>query len=58
MCSKNKKQKTKKKNLKTMKKGKIKERPKVKLIHSHVNHTFLILNPRIEPKPLDTLIVP
>jgi hypothetical protein len=41
-----------------MKKGKIKERPKVKLIHSHVNHTFLILNPRIEPKPLDTLIVP
>jgi hypothetical protein len=33
-----------------MKKGRKKEeKPKINLILSHVNHTFLILNPQIRP---------
>ncbi len=37
------------------KKGK---KPKVNLIIFQVNHTILILNPKLDPKPLDTLIIP
>ncbi len=55
VCSTNKKQETKQ----IIKKMKEKEkRPKVNLILSHVNSTFLILTLKLDPKPLDTLIVP
>jgi hypothetical protein len=50
VCSKNKKEKKKLKLKNHEKKKKKKERPKVKLIHSHINHTFLILNAQIEPQ--------
>jgi hypothetical protein len=46
------KMEVKNKILKIMKKKK--KRPKINVILSHVNHTFFIL----DPKPLDTLIVP
>jgi len=53
VCSKNKKQK----KGRSLKKGrKKKKRPKVNLILSHVNRTFLILTLKLDPRPLDTLI--
>jgi hypothetical protein len=43
---------------KTMNEKKKEKRPKVNLILSQVNHTFLILDLKLNPKPLDTLIIP
>ncbi len=40
------------------KKKAIKKRPKINLILSHFNHTFFILGPWLNPKSLDTLILP
>jgi len=49
-----KKKKKNRKLKKPWKKGRRDKRPKLNLILSHVNHAFFIL----DPKPLDTLIVP
>jgi hypothetical protein len=48
----------KKNKSKITRRRKEKEKTTNIVIHSHVNHTFLLLNLQIEPQPLGTFIIP